>query len=510
MFIIYHNNQKVISVEDYNGNNIKWLNKGNITETLLELAKNTPDALLVWCFIDLKCNLNLEAFDTVYHHKYILASYHPSEVSVLPDFIGYVERSFYLKINKNKTFPTWLMSPLVGAIYGSTLLELSGVLDLRDSFSYHLLSISKIAQTEGLFCYSEPQLLLDSNFKNIVYVGLSHYEGIKFVKQHYKWIWSWYLLFCFIIYESKFPIISFLRVQLYRQKQVLFDLSTSNISSKKSIITERSIDVVIPTIGRRTYLHDVLKDFSKQTLLPKRIIIVEQSVDQNSVSELDYLKNESWPFEIVHHFTHQKGVVNARNLGIASVRSEWVFLGDDDNRFGENLLSDLLDNLERYGVYCGLTVYLQPHENQIYLKTAQTSIFGAGNAILKHDILNQVAFNSKYEFNYGEDTDFGMQIRNSGYDVVYFAEVRVTHLKASIGGYRTLFKQAWDEDAVKPSPSPTIMLLYLNYYTNKQLQGYQFLFFIRKFKSSKTLRFFGLLKLLKLQWERSIYWAKKL
>jgi GT2 family glycosyltransferase len=37
------------------------------------------------------------------------------------------------------------------------------------------------------------------------------------------------------------------------------------------------------------------------------------------------------------------------------------------------------------------------------------------------------------EFGYGEDTDFGMQLRNKGFDVIYFPDLKITHLKAPMG-----------------------------------------------------------------------------
>ena len=156
-----------------------------------------------------------------------------------------------------------------------------------------------------------------------------------------------------------------------------------------------------------------MKDLARQTHLPKNVIIVEQNPNKNSVSELDYLTSEVWPFIIKHEFTHQPGVCNARNIALSKVESDWVLLGDDDNCFESNLIECLFKEMEAYGVNVGLTVYLQPSEIQTYLKTAQTHIFGAGNALIKSSLLKNVSFNTKYEFNYGEDSDFGMQLRLS-------------------------------------------------------------------------------------------------
>ena len=81
----------------------------------------------------------------------------------------------------------------------------------------------------------------------------------------------------------------------------------------------------------------MLKDLSVQTHSPKRVIIIEQNPDLNSKSELDYLFNESWPFQIIHEFIHQTGACNARNLALSKVKSKFVFSCDDDNRIFKNL-----------------------------------------------------------------------------------------------------------------------------------------------------------------------------
>ena len=58
------------------------------------------------------------------------------------------------------------------------------------------------------------------------------------------------------------------------------------------MVDEATIDVVIPTIGRKKYLYDVLCDLRKQTHLPKNVIIVEQNLLLDSKSELDFLQND--------------------------------------------------------------------------------------------------------------------------------------------------------------------------------------------------------------------------
>ncbi len=511
MILLVHQHNKTTEVLDANKQPITgFVLDETATKTLKKIAELYPKDLIVWCDSSYLSFLNLEDLKSMFHHDRIMASYNPSQTNYLPKQIGYVERSYFLKMNKNVTYPTWLMSSVVGGVNASVINNVKDHLYADLNFDYFLNSLAKRAMVEGLFCYSEPKLLTLNTSALAEVKHASTYTLYKFVKQHYKWVWVFFLSFCYLIFEKKITLLPLLKSLFYKQLSTDFNLETIPIQSAKKVVDKKEIDVIIPTIGRKYYLYDVLKDFSAQTVLPKNIIIVEQNPLENSVSELDYLKTEVWPFTIKHTFTNQSGVCNARNLALAQVESEWTLLGDDDNRFGVNLIDDLLNNVAQYGVQVGTTVYLQTNETQTYLKTAQTSIFGAGNSIIKSSLIKQVKFNMNYEFNYGEDNEFGMQLRHLGEDVIYFSDIKITHLKAAVGGYRTKVKQLWVDDVIQPKPSPTIQLLYQTYFTTQQLLGYKLLLGFRNYKNSTIKNPIGYIRYFKKQWNQSQFWSLKL
>jgi GT2 family glycosyltransferase len=244
--------------------------------------------------------------------------------------------------------------------------------------------------------------------------------------------------------------------------------------------------------------------------LPKNVIIVEQNPALDSVSELDYITNEIWPFTIKHTFTHRSGVCNARNIALNKVESEWVFLADDDIRFNNNLIEKVLLSISNYGISVLTTSCLQLDERQKYKLISQSGIFGSGNSFLKNDLLKKVAFNESFEFGYGEDTDFGLQLRNCGADIIYFPEIHVLHLKSPIGGFRIKPVLKWQNDNIQPKPSPTIMLYKKIYETKEQILGYKVVLFIKLFKSKGWKNPTQFLSLFQKQWEVSLYWANKL
>ncbi len=510
MIYLIHENNKVKEVLNHKLEVVNFDSQQSITETLFLLAHQFPDELIVWSHSSLKRHINVSAIPEVFHHKLILASYSVHSSYYINDAIGFVDQSVYIKVNRRVTYPTWLMSSDVGGIHASALLTVSSSLEQNKDFNYFLSSLAKLAMPQGLFCYSEPKLLIEGFARTGKAKTASTSAMFKFVRGHYKLRWVFILLYSYIFHKRQLPLISFFKSFFRKQVKKTFDFSHIDCISSKRIVNKKEVDVVIPTIGRKQYLFDVLKDLSVQTILPKNVILIEQNPDIQSESELDYLKEEKWPFKIKHKFIHQSGVCNARNLGLNMVESEWTFLGDDDNRFDKNLIKNIFTEIEKVGAKAISTVYLKPNEKQVYLKTTQTSVFAGGNSFVKSELLDRLKFDMAYEFNYGEDSDFGMQIRNLGEDVIFCANIRITHLKAPIGGYRIKVKHPWSKENIEPKPSPTIMLFNLRYFTSQQQLTYRLLLLLRFYKHQKRKNPIAYLKAMKKSWESSLKWANSL
>jgi len=509
--IIVHNNNKVISILDDNFKPLSNFELGkSVPKTLQLIAMQFDNQLVVWCHQFLLEYLNIEALKDIFHHNRVLASFNPTETYYFPKQLGYIERSFVLKINRTVTFPTWLMSSHVGGINTAVLMLLNKQLNFNQNADYFLTSLAKLTTSQGLFCYSEPRLLrpeyiFEDNLKQA-----SIYTLFKFVKLHYKWVWVFFLSLGLLVFEKKITLLPLIRSLFYKQLSTTFNLEAIPIQSTRTVISKHEIDVIIPTIGRKQYLYDVLKDLAAQTLLPKNVIIVEQNPLEDSVSELDYLINRDWPFKIRHKFTQQLGVCNARNIALNKIESEWVFFADDDIRFKTDFFEESLKKIEEYGISVLNYSCLQPEQNQTYFNMHQTTVFGSGSSMVKSSVIKGLSFNMAYENGFGEDTEFGMQIRNTGHDVVFVPEIKIIHLKAPIGGYRTKVKHPWSEDNILPKPSPTIQLLYQTYFTSEQLLGYKLLLGLRSYKNSGIKNPWTYIIQYKKQWNRSLFWSNKL
>ncbi|MEN3322506.1 glycosyltransferase family A protein [Mariniflexile soesokkakense] len=508
MIYLIHENNNALKVLNSEFVEVPFSIDASITKTLFKIAEAFPNDTIIWCHQTYQAFINSSVLNAIFHHQNILASYSVSHKYYIPDSIGYIDQSVFLNVKKDVTYPTWLMSSDVGGVSTGLLNSVAKSLNHTDAFEYFLNSLAKAGMIQGVFCYSEPALL-NQNVQPIVETKqASNIQLFKFVKEHYKWVWVYMLAFCFAIYERKLKIIPL--INTFFQKRLLLSLKEFDYQSKNIVVTKKEIDVIIPTIGRTTYLHDVLKDLATQSVLPKNVIIIEQNPLPDSVSELDFITTENWPFNIKHTFTNQTGVCNARNLALNQIESEWVFLNDDDNRFNKNLIESVFKTINKFDVLAITTAYLQENESLLFTKMHQTGIFGSGNSFVKASCLKNIRFDMALEFGYGEDFDFGMQLRNEGVDVVYCPYIRITHLKAPFGGFRTEVKQLWDNNAVQPKPSPTIMYTFLKHYTKKQLLNYKLVLFLRLIKKESIFNYWSFYKNFQKKWQASIFWAKKL
>ncbi len=510
MIVIVHNNNKVLEVLDRNFKAVKlsFNKEDELTVSVFKIAKQTDD-VFVWCHKALKPFLNIEAIQTICHHKHVFATFNTSQQHFLTSKIDYLEREICLKFDKDKTYGTYLMSSQVGVIHSKTLAQFENDINVKRDFNYNLNSIAKIYQKLGLFCYSEPQLLVEG-FKAVAEKQISNIDFFVFVKEHYKWVWLWFMFLSLCVYEKQFYLLSFLNALRFKQKSPQTKLEVSNVNSNRVEVSQNNIDVVIPTIGRKSYLYDVLKDLTVQTILPKQVIIVEQNGDKNAGTELDYLKEESWPFEITHHFTHQLGVCNARNIALKEVKNDWVFFADDDIRLETDLFSESLKMTKQYGVNALNYSCLQPNQKQQFFDCGQTFIFGSGSSFVKASVVKDLEFNKTFEFGFGEDTDFGASIRQSGHDVVFASHINLTHLKAPMGGFRQPIPKLWDNETIQPKPAPTMMLLYENHFTEKQLKGYKLFLFIKLNAKRNPLKLISNFKKFKNSWNKSVFYANQL
>ena len=482
----------------------------NLCKTFWKLAEKFPEETLLWVEKNQYSALRKENLEEIFVHDLLMCSY-AVKTKFLPGRIGYIDQLPFINVKRGVKYPTWRMSSDVGGMKGRTLLKFKEIFREITDFDYLLNSVAKVGQQNGVFCYSEPALCASGPENDISPIAGDR-ELLSFVHQHYKTVWTMVLFFCLVKYEKRFPLISFLQ-SLLKPKFFKKDIDLSDVyikaggSNKKS---KTSIDVIIPTIGRAEYVTQVVEDLAEQTLLPAKVILVEQQPEQHAGSELQDLLARKWSFEIVHIFTHKTGACMARNRALEKVTAEWIFFADDDIRLEKEVLTKTIEEADRLGISCINLNCIQPGEETIFHKIKQWGSFGSGTSFVRSEFAKGLWFSEVFEHGYGEDADFGMKLREAGCDIIYDPNLQTRHLKAPIGGFRKKPVLVWEKETPKPKPSPTLMLFAKKYYTPRQLKGFKISLFLKYFRRQEIRNPFRYLKRMQKSWKRSEKWAKRL
>lgn len=503
MIFVFHKNNKVVKITQ-NYLEISF-EKMEVTSALFLLAKKYKKEQIVWCHIDFEYALNFKFIGALSLSTHTILSYNPYLNNYLNSKLGYIDQNSILKVNKKVKFQTWQMHESVGIISSNLLLKIEKHNNDTTNFNYFLNAIANRTFMNGVLCYSEPQLL--NNLVLDASASSTDKELFQFVKQHYNLKWFFLLFFSVLMYERKVLFVPFLQALFYKRKPILKEDFISEVFEKNVTISNCSIDVVIPTIGRASYLKDFLVDLKQQEVLPNSVIIVEQNPKLNAESELSFLTDETWPFKIIHHLITQTGACNARNLALQEIRSAWVFFADDDIRIASDFLKKAVHKIKCLEANAVLFSCLLKNQKATFLIPHQTAVFGSGCAMVKAEFASKIDFDTKYEFCFGEDTDYGMKLKHLGTDVIYLPQPEILHIKAPIGGFRTPPKYLWSEAVIQPKPSPTILLNLLRYATPEQQKGYKMIYFMKSLNWKKPFQSF---KQINKHWNSSLFWANKL
>ena len=509
IFLIHYHRKRVLGVHK-NGDAVSCINRVPAL-ALLELAENYSDEIIAWCDARYESGTTDINWLEIVENRSIMASFSCSGRIFLPEEIGFVDTSVFTKINVGVRYPTWLMSGDRGGMYAKTILAFREMEIPVDHFDYFLSSIAKQGMRHGLLAYSNPRLA-DASQPKVIKYSSDNELLYDFVKTYYKKRWLVLLFFQQLIYQKKAPVFD-LMTAIFKPKRpdlqsLSLSLSRCENNRNKNNSNNNSLDVLIPTIGRGKYLYNVLTDLREQIILPQKVIIIEQNPGLDSTTQLDYLTAEEWPFEIDHTFIHKTGACNARNIALEKVTAEWVFFADDDIRIPANFISDTCDFIavgkpEAFTVSC-----LREGEHEPIKQVIQWRTFGSGCSFVKAACLQDLRFDLAFEGGFGEDADFGMQLRNKGVDILYNPFLKLTHLKAPVGGFRHKFKNPWDDEKFPPKPSPTVMVYQLKHASQIQRCGFKTLLFLKFFRRQSDRNPFTYFRGMQKRWESSKKWAK--
>lgn len=505
--VLEHLQDKVTRIHGLDDGAATYLGRP-VLKVLLTLAKDFPGQILGWVQQDHAAYYSFGDLSQLLHNPRELISYTPQGANFIGPEVAYVEDTPFVNIDPSVRYPTWKMSSTAGAMHAELVIAATHLASQNYGFDYFLNSFAKLGQSLGVLCYSEPRLLGSrAESLEVKPVKASVYSLFKFVRQHYKGRWALLLMLNLWVYERRLTISPFFYALFFRQRKAR-QINLPAIADKMPL-QHASVDVLIPTIGRAGYLKDVLNDLAKQELLPKRVLIMEQTPKPGMASELDYLENP-WPFQIVHQLLYPPGACKSRNIALDQIQSEYVFLADDDLRIPEDFLSRAVAFLKTWKAKAATLSCLQEGETEVHHQVRQWTTFASGCSLVCSSALSEIRFDPALEFGYGEDKDFGMQLRRRGIDILYNPHIKVLHLKAPVGGFRYEVQRPWEDDEVVPKPSPTVLYFKIKHSSARQLKGYKTTLLLKYYKDQELRNPFAYYKRFKQQWRSSVAWANKL
>lgn len=219
--------------------------------------------------------------------------------------------------------------------------------------------------------------------------------------------------------------------------------------------------VVVPTKNRPQDLENFLNSVQKQTLLPQKIVIVDQSDIESSVDfsadyadlSIEYLYNPKL-----------SGLCAAKNYGIKHMEGDFCFFFDDDIILDDNFFEVIIGHFHRnpnYHGICGrqknsksskIKVFafelfhrgpfrdIRKKCNSGYVKKAivPTKILPGGITAYTREVLEKYSFDETLiKYCLGEDMDFSYRVSQE-YPLAFAMDALALHNHSTIGRYDAL------------------------------------------------------------------------
>ena len=494
MIVLFHSNNIVIDCQ----NCVSDVIGRPIVGVIQDIAAKNVKTRIAWVENSLRLAVNYELLASCRDSE--LYYFNPKKSEFIPEELGWIDfKSAFLKINKGVRYASWQVSSCVGSVWSEVINSFQWN-DESTNFSYFCSILGFQSLKAGLHTWSLPELV-NAEVNTKVSSEISKVEFFKFVRNNYTKKQYWLLLISYMLFQRKILLLPFIKNYFFVKKSI--HLNEHLGQQCKPNVINCSVDVIIPTLGRESYIIDTLMDLNTQTLLPKQVIIVEQIAPGNEDFAYKFLETTNWKFEIVHLVIKELGACNARNLAMQYIKSDWTFLADDDIRLLPETLAGVISYLNENEIFsASLSSYKKGETIDEMKRPFFWSEFSSGCSLVKSSFLEGLQFRKCFEFGFGEDTDFGFQLRQRGCSVIYYNKFPVYHLKAPIGGFRTKFMRSWSRDLIKPVPEPTIHLCALMNYNTYQIKGFQLFYTLKDFN---RLMIFGLSII---QVKRSLKYAK--
>ena len=214
---------------------------------------------------------------------------------------------------------------------------------------------------------------------------------------------------------------------------------------------QNSISVIIPVFNRVKLIARCINSVINQTYPVNEIIVVDDGSNDGTYD----LIRKNFP-QVISIYQENKGVSNARNVGIQSAKSKWIAFLDSDDEWLPNKIEKQISLINKYPLYkvCHSDeiwirndVRVNPmkkhrkYGGDIYKKCLPLCVISPSSIIIHKDIFNDVGFFDK-NLPVCEDYDLWLRIC-SKYEVLFLDQ----KLVKKYGGHDDqLSKKYWGMD----------------------------------------------------------------
>ncbi|MBX2955229.1 MAG: glycosyltransferase [Cyclobacteriaceae bacterium] len=382
-----------------------------------------------------------------------------SETNYLFYFYRYVQPVWYFNLRVPHTIPYWINYNALDAEH-KKLIDFDGE---YQSTAATLRDAAYQAWHKGIVIQDVTKALpADVDRLPIV-------DEYRFIRKYFNPIWSIYVLLIRIItfnnplreFWSFFTTIGVSRVNVFVNHSTHEAWNDFHSSLLKSAPT---VSVIIPTLNRYTYLHDVLVDLENQRYRNFEVIVV----DQTDPFQANFYEGRSLKLNVIQQ--REKALWLARNTAIEQSEGKYILLFDDDSRVEPDWIEQHLKCIDYFQCEISAGVSLsvvgaKVPENYSYFRWSDQ--LDTGNVMLKREVFEKIGlFDRQFEKQRMGDGEFGLRALLAGYKNISNPHARRVHLKVESGGLRQM--GSWDgyrpTRFFAPRPVPSVLYLIRRYF----------------------------------------------
>ncbi len=234
--------------------------------------------------------------------------------------------------------------------------------------------------------------------------------------------------------------------------------------------------VLVPTIERYPYLREVLDQLRRQELPPHQVVVVDQTppADRDPDLPADFADLPTTWITL-----DAAGQCSARNAGLEAATGDQVlFIDDDDDELGTDLLRRHVDNLHRLGLDVSSGGVHEPGAGQTsaeFRRFRASDTFPTNNTMVRREALERSGwFDLAYDHGERADHDLGMRLHLAGCRMALDPTITVLHHHAPRGGLRvhrartTTYGGSRRTILGRQRLSPTQLYLWRRYFSAEQ------------------------------------------